>query len=162
MAEYGKYKDIDEGTLSSEATDLQGKLSTAQGELSSFKGELTDDIWKAGAKGTLMTAFNTLDTDVYTNLNTDLGTIVSIATEIGNYKTAEAAALAAKAAISEAETTRTAAIAARDSAPEGTDVSGYQSTIDACDATIEAQGKILAEEEGKMETAVSNINSLNA
>ena len=43
MAEYGKYTDINEGQLSSDATSLQGKLKTAQGELSSFQGTLTDD-----------------------------------------------------------------------------------------------------------------------
>lgn len=151
MAEYGKYTDINEGQLSSDASSLQGKLKTAQSELSSFQGTLTDDIWKAGAKATLLTAFGTINDDVYANLDSDLSKIISIADEIGKYKTAETAAKGYKKEIEELNSSISAAESADPPEPTG--------DLYTAKATAE---KNLATEEKNMEDAVTNINTLNA
>ncbi len=150
MANYGLYKDVDEGQLSSDASTLTESLTKGRSELSNFKGTLTDDIWKAGAKATLLTAFDTLDTDVYENLINDLATITSIAGEIANYKSAEGDAKAAQTAIDEAEAGREAALKADPNA----DVSGYDKTI-----SDETAAKTTAE--GKMDEAEAKVNALN-
>ena len=151
MAEYGKYTDINESQLSSDASSLQGKLKTAQSELSSFQGTLTDDIWKAGAKATLLTAFGTINDDVYANLDSDLTKIISIAAEIGNYKKAETAAKGYKKDIEDLKSAISAAESADPPEPTG--------DLYSAKATAEAN---LATEEQNMETAVTKINALNA
>ena len=159
--EYGKYKDIDEGTLASDASSLQGSLSPARSELGTLKGTLTDDIWKAGAKATLLTAFDTLDSEVYANLDTDLTTIGTIAGEIGKYKKAEAAALQAAEDKKAQETIRDNAQSSIDNAPEGTDTSSYVTTRDAAKDEIVRLEGVIETEEKNMQDAIDKINELN-
>ena len=149
--EYGKYADIDEGALSSDAANLKAKLSSARSELNSFKGTLTDDIWKAGAKQTLFDAFVKLDGDVYANLDGDLGKISSIAAEISNYKAAEAEAKKQQGYIDTAKAGRTAAL---NNNPDA-DVSSYDNQIQRATRAKETY-------EEKMQKAIDNINALNS
>lgn len=150
MANYGLYKDVEEGTLASDASTLTDSLTKGRSELNSFKGTLTDDIWKANAKSTLLTAFDTLDSDVYENLISDLATITSIATEIAKYKKAEGEAKAAQTAIDEAESARSAAL---DANPDA-DVSSYDKTI-----RDETAAKEAAEKD--MDAAEAQVKALN-
>lgn len=149
--EYGKYADINEGTLSSDASSLLSKLSSSKSELNSFQGTLTDDIWKAGAKATLFEAFGKLNSEVYANLEADLGKIVSIAGEIGKYKTAEGNAKTQQGYIDEAESNKAAALRTNPNA----NVSRYDSAI------TRANG-LKQKYEKEMQDAIDAIDSLNS
>jgi len=134
MAEYGKYTEYNEEEMKSKATDLKNKISTAKGELSSFESTLSDDIWKASSKDTLKKAFQTLNDDVNTEINAALDKITTVANYIGDYKKAESRAKEIKQSITTAKSTNP-------------------------DADTSALESELSVEEGKMETAVSNVNT---
>ena len=99
MATYGLYTGINEGSLQSAASSLRGKIASNKSELDSFKGTLTDDIWKANAKQTLITGYDKLSGEVYAEIENKLGSIEAVCTAIKNYKTAEASAKVAKSNI---------------------------------------------------------------
>lgn len=92
MAKYGLYANVNTATLRSEASSLKSKLQTSKNELESFKGTLTDDIWKANAKTTLINAYTKIDTDIYNNLINKLAKIEEYAALVDAYKRYEAAA----------------------------------------------------------------------
>jgi hypothetical protein len=149
--EYGKYADINEGQLSSDASDLIAKLSPARSDLNHLRDSLTDDIWKAGAKATLLTAFNTLDSDVYANLLSDLEKINSIAGHIGKYKTAETNAKTQKGIIDQANQNISDALNA--TPPQST--TRYEAI------KTRAEG-LLANYEAEMQDEIDQVNQLNS
>ena len=89
MANYGLYANINEGSLQSSASSLKAKAASCKGELESFKGTLTDDMWKATAKQTLLTGYDKLSSEVYSEIESKLDTIVSVCNLITQYKEAE-------------------------------------------------------------------------
>ena len=89
MATYGLYSGINEGSLQSAASSIKAKISSARGELESFKGSLTDDMWKASAKQTLITGYDKLSGEVYAEIEQQLDNVDSVCSLIAEYKTAE-------------------------------------------------------------------------
>lgn len=92
MANYGLYAKINESSLSSSASELLSKINTSKTDLSSFQRQLTDDIWKANAKQTLLTAFSEIEGEVYSGLEKQLNNVKQIASQISLYKANEKAA----------------------------------------------------------------------
>ena len=104
-------------------------------KLETFKTSLSDDVWKAGAKETLFTAFTTLDSEVYQEILSKLETAYSIADKVDEYNTA-----------------RDKANAYRDNLNSATDKTPQSS--------ISSWQSGLAAEERKMEQCESAINGL--
>ena len=88
-ANYGKYINIDQSTLKSKAEEIKSQIPSYKNDLSSHKGNLTDDIWKAGAKSTLTTAYDKIESEVYKELEDILESIETVCGYIDQYKTAE-------------------------------------------------------------------------
>lgn len=86
---YSHYSNVDPGSITSATASLRSKVRTAQSKLSSFKSSLSDGVWKANAKETLFTAFNTLDTEVYKEILDKLSKADEVASNISKYKTAK-------------------------------------------------------------------------
>ena len=86
---YNHYSNVEPGSITSATSSLRSKVRTAQQKLSSFKTSLSDSVWKANAKETLFTAFNTLDTEVYKEILDKLSKADEVASYISKYKTAK-------------------------------------------------------------------------
>lgn len=89
MANYGLYTSIDVNTLKKNASNIKSQIPSNKSALSSHKGTLTDDIWKAGAKTTLTTAYDKIESEVYQELEDALTNIETVCGYISQYKTAE-------------------------------------------------------------------------
>lgn len=129
---YDHYKGVEPGSITTATGSLRAKVQTSKSKLGTLKGSLSDDIWKASAKATLLTAFDKIDGEVCQDILDKLDTADEIAGYITDYNTAKAAALGYKSDISNAK--------------EGEDTSGYEAK--------------LAAEEKKMQSAVDSINGL--
>ena len=92
MATYNLYASINEGSLQSSASSLKAKAASCRGELESFKGSLTDDMWKATAKQTLLNGYDKLSSEVYPEIEKKLDSIDTVCSLIAEYKAAEASA----------------------------------------------------------------------
>ena len=102
MANYGLYKNITPSSITSAVSSLKSQLSPTKQQLADIKTGLPDTVWKAGAKQTLFTAFDKIDSEVYKEINDNLDNLSAIATLIGEYKTAETNANTMKSNISNA------------------------------------------------------------
>lgn len=89
MAHYGLYADIKEGSITKHTESLRKKITAVRDNISTTTEELTDDVWKCTAKGTLLKAFTTIDTEVCEDISNKLDALDSIAGFIAAYKTAE-------------------------------------------------------------------------
>ena len=135
MANYNLYKNVKPDSMRSAASSLRQKLNTAKSKLETFKTSLSDDVWKAGAKETLFTAFTTLDSEVYQEILSKLDTADSIADQVDAYNTAR----------DNANTYRDNLNSATDKTPQSS-ITSWQNG--------------LAAEERKMEQCESTINGL--
>lgn len=138
MADYNKFKNINTGSLRSAASELKSKISSSKSKLSSFQGSLSDSIWKANAKNTLFTAFDTINGEVVSEIEKSLESANTIAGYIDDYNDAKAKAEAAKSDLDYEK-----------SKPEEERSS---STISNLESKIRSA-------EADMETAVNNVNS---
>lgn len=89
MAKYGLYKNIEPSSITSAVESLKTDLKKSKQELTTLNNSLSDDIWKCSAKGTLKKAFNTIDSEVYTEIDNNLNNLSEIASLISKYKKAE-------------------------------------------------------------------------
>ncbi|MBQ4030646.1 MAG: hypothetical protein II625_02715 [Bacilli bacterium] len=132
---YNHYNGVDPGSITSATQSLRSKVKTAQTKLSSFKSSLSDGVWKANAKETLFTAFETLDTEVYKEILDKLSKADEVASNISKYNTAK----------SNAEIYLSNIRGANKDTP--------QSTVDSWRSSQQA-------EEQKMRDAIATINGL--
>ncbi len=135
MANYNLYKNIDPGSLSSAASSAKQKLSTHKTKLTTYNSSLNDSIWKAPAKATIKEAFGKIDSEVYTDLDTNLGKLTQIASQIEKYNTARDKALAYKGYLDSA-------------------------TKDTPSSSIDSWKRGLSEQEGIMDSCEQAINNL--
>ncbi len=135
MANYNLYKNIDPSSLSSAASSAKQKLSTHKTKLTTYNSSLNDSIWKAPAKATIKEAFGKIDSEVYTDLDTNLGKLTQIASQIEKYNTARDKALAYKGYLDSA-------------------------TKDTPSSSIDSWKRGLSEQEGIMDSCEQAINNL--
>ena len=99
MANYNLYDDIDTGAISSAITSLNTKLQKVSTNVTTTQSAFTDSVWKATAKQTLFTAFNTINTEVIQDIKDYLSDLESIVGYIGDYRTARSNAKTASSNI---------------------------------------------------------------
>lgn len=132
MANYNLYKNISPGSITAATASLRQSLNPAKTKLGTFQTSLNDKIWKAKSKETLLTAFKTINSDVYTEVETALSNLDTAAGYISTYIAARNQALQIKSQIS--------------SAPADSDKSALYSALEV--------------QEGIMDDSESNVNSL--
>ena len=86
MATYDLYNNINESSLSSAANELISKLNNNKASLDNFKVGLTEGIWKANAKETLLNAFTRINSEIYSDLINQLNKMNRAAELIKMYK----------------------------------------------------------------------------
>ncbi len=128
MANYGLYASINEGSLQSAASSLKAKSASCKGELESFKGTLTDDMWKATAKQTLLNGYDKLSSEVYSEIDSKLDSIDTVCSLISQYKAAEANAKSCK------ESLASGGVDFLGNTQRALD--GYEKTMNECEAKI--------------------------
>ncbi|MBR2828714.1 MAG: hypothetical protein IKE70_05735 [Bacilli bacterium] len=96
MANYDLYKSIDTANIKTKASEIKNQIPSNKSALSSHKETLTDDIWKSGAKATLTTAYDKIESEVYKELEDVLTNIETVCGYIDDYKTAENNAISYK------------------------------------------------------------------
>ena len=126
MANYNLYKGISTGSITSATSSLRSKINTAKTNLSTFQSSLTDGVWKAGAKQTLFTAFDTINNQVCKQILDKLDTADTIAGEIDKYNAARDSANTYAGYINSA-TEETSA----------SDIASWRSSLDAAEKTME-------------------------
>ena len=135
MANYNLYKNINPGNITSATSSLRSKLTPAQTKLSSFQSSLNDNIWKAKSKSTLLTAFKTIDGEVYKEVLDNLSKLDEAAGYIKEYNDAKKIALQYKEKLA----------GATEKTPQS-DISSWQSEV--------------SKQEGIMDSAESKVNGL--
>ena len=89
---YGHYKGVEPGNITSATASLRTKVEQIRTKLGSLKTSLSDDIWKATAKSTLITAFDQIDSEVCEDILTKLDNADEIAGLVEKYNTAKSEA----------------------------------------------------------------------
>ncbi len=132
---YNHYNGVEPGSITSATASLRQKVQTSKSKLSSFQSSLSDDIWKASAKQTLLTAFKTIDGEVCTDILDKLDKADQIAGYITQYNEAKEQA-------------------------NGYSESLRGSTKDTPQSSIDSWRQGLSSAEQTMRDCVSNINGL--
>jgi len=92
MANYGLYSKIEPSNITSALESLEKDVNSTKTDLNTLKTGLTDSVWKANSKNTLISAFDKINGEVCDDINKYISNLKTIASYITNYKSAEASA----------------------------------------------------------------------
>ena len=86
---YNHYKGVEPGSITSATASLKSKVEQLKSKVSSLKTSLSDDVWKAGAKATLLEAFDKIEGEVCEDILSKLANADEIAGLVEKYNTAK-------------------------------------------------------------------------
>ena len=87
---YNHYKGVEPGSITGATSSLRTKVTQIRTKLGTLKSSLSDDVWKAGAKATLLEAFEKIDGEVCEDIIKKLDNADKIAEYVQTYNEAKA------------------------------------------------------------------------
>ncbi len=86
---YNHYNGVEPGSITSATASLKSKVEQLKSKVSTLKTSLSDDVWKAGAKATLLEAFDKIEGEVCEDILSKLANADEIAGLVEKYNTAK-------------------------------------------------------------------------